>query len=81
LWRNNRRVLSYNEKGLKFQVLSNPEFLAEGTAIEYLLLPFRVLIGGEQTPEGNATVANLAFAYAQWVPREQILTICGLRCR
>lgn len=69
-----RRVLSYNDKGLKFQVLSNPEFLAEGTAVEDLLAPSRVLIGGEQTPEGNAAVATLVSVYAQWVPREQILT-------
>jgi UDPglucose 6-dehydrogenase len=69
-----RRVLSYNEKGLKFQVLSNPEFLAEGTAIDDLISPSRVLIGGEQTPEGQAAIDTLVSIYANWVPREQILT-------
>jgi len=58
----------------KFQVLSNPEFLAEGTAIEDLLHPSRVLIGGEQTPEGLTAIATLVSVYANWVPRAQIIT-------
>lgn len=57
-----------------FQVLSNPEFLAEGTAIEDLNLPDRILIGGESTPEGTAAVEALASIYATWVPRERIIT-------
>jgi len=69
-----RRVLSYNDKGLKFQVLSNPEFLAEGTAVTDLLSPSRVLIGGEQTPEGQKAVDTLVSVYAHWVPTEKILT-------
>jgi len=68
------RVLKVNEKGLKFQVLSNPEFLAEGTAIDDLMAPDRVLIGGQQTPEGLAAAEKLASVYANWVPRENILT-------
>lgn len=58
----------------KFQVLSNPEFLAEGTAISDLLNPSRVLIGGEQTPDGLRAIDTLVSVYANWVPREQILT-------
>lgn len=58
----------------KFQVLSNPEFLAEGTAINDLLHPARVLIGGEQTPDGLQAISKLVDVYANWVPREQILT-------
>lgn len=58
---------------LHFQVLSNPEFLAEGTAIKDLYNPDRVLIGGEQTPEGLKAIETLAKIYACWVPQEKIL--------
>ena len=58
----------------KFQVLSNPEFLAEGTAVDDLLHPSRVLIGGEQSPEGLAAIETLVSVYANWVPRAQIIT-------
>lgn len=57
-----------------FQVLSNPEFLAEGTAVDDLLCPSRVLIGGEQSPEGIKAINTLVSVYANWVPREQIIT-------
>lgn len=60
--------------GVRFEVLSNPEFLAEGTAIEDLLRPDRVLIGGRDTPSGRAAVAELVEIYARWVPRDRILT-------
>ena len=60
--------------GQKLQVLSNPEFLAEGTAVQDLFNPDRVLIGGERTPEGEAAMATLASVYARWVPRERIIT-------
>jgi UDPglucose 6-dehydrogenase len=69
-----KRILQTNAKDRKFQILSNPEFLAEGTAIEDLLAPDRVLIGGEQTPEGKAAIQKLVDVYASWVPRERILT-------
>jgi len=68
------RVLACNEKGLKFQVLSNPEFLAEGTAVDDLLKPDRVLIGGKQTPDGIKAIEKLVSIYATWIPREQIIT-------
>jgi len=67
-------LLAANSKGCKFEVLSNPEFLAEGTAVADLLAPDRVLIGGERTPGGQAAIAALAGVYARWVPRERILT-------
>lgn len=69
-----RTILSVNDKGLKFQVLSNPEFLAEGTAIADLTKPDRVLIGGGQTPEGIKAANTLASVYANWIPNERILT-------
>ena len=68
-----KRVLASASK-FKFQVLSNPEFLAEGTAVEDLLHPSRVLIGGEQTPEGLTAISTLVSVYANWVPRAQIIT-------
>lgn len=67
-------ILASSEKGLKHQVLSNPEFLAEGTAVADLTMPDRILIGGEQTEAGLAAVEALVSVYANWVPRERILT-------
>jgi UDPglucose 6-dehydrogenase len=68
-----RNILDNTGKGVKFQVLSNPEFLAEGTAVQDLHKPDRVLIGGEETPEGKEAIEALTGIYANWVPREQIL--------
>lgn len=68
-----KTILAANTRGLKFSVLSNPEFLAEGTAVADLLNPDRVLIGGEQTSEGQAALKTLADVYARWVPRERII--------
>jgi UDPglucose 6-dehydrogenase len=67
-------VLKCNSNGHDFQILSNPEFLAEGTAVNDLLSPSRVLIGGETTEAGHAAVATLASVYAHWVPDEKIIT-------
>ncbi len=68
------RILNSNNKGLHFEVLSNPEFLAEGTAIQDLLNPDRVLIGSHQTESGLAACAEVVSIYANWVPKERILT-------
>lgn len=69
-----KEVLSSNTKGVKFEVLSNPEFLAEGTAIQDLFKSDRVLIGGDETMAGQAAVATLVSIYANWIPKEKILT-------
>lgn len=68
-----KTILAANTRGLKFSVLSNPEFLAEGTAVTDLMNPDRVLIGGEQNPEGQVALKTLADVYARWVPRERII--------
>ena len=71
-------ILNYGDSPYRCTVLSNPEFLAEGTAIRDLLTPDRVLIGGPQDEAGDLAVAELAEIYAgqggSWVPREKILT-------
>ena len=67
-------ILRSNSTHGDFQVLSNPEFLAEGTAIADLQNPDRILIGGERTPAGEAALQKLVEVYARWVPRERILT-------
>lgn len=68
------KVLQANEKGLRFQIVSNPEFLAEGTAIQDLNDPDRVLIGGTEDAEGREAVEVVAGIYTHWVPREKIIT-------
>ncbi|SEI72914.1 UDPglucose 6-dehydrogenase [Cyclobacterium xiamenense] len=67
-------ILTHTGDGLSFQILSNPEFLAEGTAVEDLMDPDRVLIGGDQTPEGLNAIQALVDVYARWVPKDKILT-------
>ena len=69
-----KQILAANTAGVAFEVLSNPEFLAEGTAIPDLFNPDRVLIGGERTPGGDKAVETLVGVYARWVPRERIIT-------
>lgn len=69
-----KSILHNTGNGVKYQILSNPEFLAEGTAVEDLFKPDRVLIGGETTPEGEKAIQALVEVYANWVPKERILT-------
>jgi UDPglucose 6-dehydrogenase len=68
------RILNSSGNGLHFDVLSNPEFLAEGTAVKDMQNPDRVLIGGRETESGQRAVAKLVELYAHWVPRERIIT-------
>jgi len=69
-----RSILDNTGNGVKFQILSNPEFLAEGTAIEDLLSPDRVLIGGDTDAEGQEAINALVQIYTNWIPAERILT-------
>ncbi|GIM16377.1 hypothetical protein Vretimale_19041 [Volvox reticuliferus] len=71
------RVLSGCQDGVKtrFEVISNPEFMSAGTAIQDCLNPDRVLIGGRETPEGQAAVESLARLYRRWVPSERVLSM------
>jgi UDPglucose 6-dehydrogenase len=68
-----KRVLK-SASSHKFQVLSNPEFLAEGTAVNDLMEPSRVLIGGDQDPAGLAAINALVRVYQHWVPNQNIIT-------
>jgi len=67
-------ILGSNEKGLKFEVLSNPEFLAEGTAVNDLINPDRVLIGSYETESGRKARQVLVDLYLNWLPAEKIVT-------
>ena len=67
-------ILDNTGNGVNFQILSNPEFLAEGTAVEDLFAPDRVLIGGDTTTEGQKAIQQLVEIYANWVPKDKILT-------
>ena len=68
-----KNILENTGNGVKFEILSNPEFLAEGTAIEDLLYADRVLIGGDNTTSGQAAKDALSAIYEQWLPKERIL--------
>ncbi|MBP6425204.1 MAG: UDP-glucose 6-dehydrogenase [Flavobacterium sp.] len=69
-----KNILDHTGNGVQFQILSNPEFLAEGTAVDDLLQPDRILIGGDTTPEGQDAIQALVEVYANWVPTDKILT-------
>lgn len=68
-----KNILDNTGNGVQFQILSNPEFLAEGTAVDDLLNPDRVLIGGDVNG-GNEAIDALVEIYANWVPKDRILT-------
>lgn len=67
-------ILHAGDKKIHFEVISNPEFLAEGTAVKDLLEPDRVLIGSRETPSGLEARREVVDIYGQWVPRERIVT-------
>ena len=69
-----KEILDREGSGVHFEILSNPEFLAEGTAIEDLFKSDRVLIGGDASETGQKAVQALVDIYANWIPKEKILT-------
>jgi len=69
-----KEILEENSNGIHFEILSNPEFLAEGTAISDMKSPDRVLIGRDETESGKKAAQALVNIYANWIPKEKILT-------
>ena len=69
-----KEILKENSKNIHFEILSNPEFLAEGTAINDLFKSNRVLIGGDDTKTGKKAIKKLVEIYSNWIPKEKILT-------
>lgn len=69
-----KSILDNTGNGVQFQILSNPEFLAEGTAVTDLLNPDRILIGGDTTQEGEEAINSLVEVYSNWVSKDRILT-------
>ncbi|KAK3933905.1 hypothetical protein QBC46DRAFT_99148 [Diplogelasinospora grovesii] len=69
-----QETLAQHRPGVHFEVLSNPEFLAAGTAVKDLLNADRILIGSSPTPSGHRAAAALASVYVSWIPRSRIIT-------
>ena len=69
-----KEILNSEGNGVHFEILSNPEFLAEGTAIQDLFKSDRVLIGGDETKTGQKAVQALVDVYVNWIPKDKILT-------
>jgi UDPglucose 6-dehydrogenase len=69
-----KSILDHTGNGVQFQILSNPEFLAEGTAVTDLLSPDRILIGGDSSVDGQEAIQALVDVYANWVEKDKILT-------
>jgi len=67
------RILTSKGNGIHFEVLSNPEFLAEGSAMKDLEFPDRVLIGSRETESGLKARKEVADIYANWIPKERII--------
>lgn len=68
-----KKILNENNSEIKFEVLSNPEFLAEGTAMNDLFKSDRVLIGGDDTDSGKKAINSLKKIYSRWIPDKKII--------
>jgi UDPglucose 6-dehydrogenase len=69
-----KSILDHTGNGVQFQILSNPEFLAEGTAVQDLMNPDRILIGGDSSKEGQKAIQALVDVYSNWVAADKIVT-------
>lgn len=70
-----KTILKQSQNNVKFEILSNPEFLAEGTAVNDLINPDRVLIGGDyHTESGKKAIDSLANIYQKWITVDKIIT-------
>ena len=69
-----KEILETENQRVKFEILSNPEFLAEGTAIQDLFKSDRILIGGDQTDSGKKAIKDLVDIYVNWISKDKILT-------
>ena len=69
-----KEILKSKNQSVDFQILSNPEFLAEGTAMRDLQIPDRVIFGGDDTKKGNEAIQSLVDIYSSWIPKKNILT-------
>lgn len=69
-----KSILDHTGNGVQFQILSNPEFLAEGTAVQDLMNPDRILIGGDSSREGQKAIHALVDVYSNWVAADKIVT-------
>ena len=70
-----KEILDENSSGIHFEIISNPEFLAEGTAIQDLFKSDRVLIGGDGSDSGQKAIKALVDIYTNWIPKEKILQL------
>jgi UDPglucose 6-dehydrogenase len=68
------KILHSGSNGVHFEILSNPEFMAEGSAIQDMENPDRILIGSKNTPSGNKARDELIRIYEKWIPRERLIT-------
>lgn len=69
-----KEILHEKEGGPSFEILSNPEFLAEGSAIQDLYKSDRVLVGRDETKSGRNAAKKLIDIYLNWIPKEKIIT-------
>ena len=67
-------ILHFGNNKIQFEILSNPEFMAEGTGIRDMEFPDRVLIGSKDTPTGLAARQELIDLYSHWVPEKNLIT-------